>query len=151
MKLIIDIPEDLYKWIKDEYDNPNEEVAYSAIEKGIPYEPKGDLISRNEAEKLGATCLAKRNENGQLEAIISLDNAPTVSFMISPDYVTELQNRNKELIRQLEEAERPQDKLIHSLTELCNRYCENCPITYAPNDCTDCICTHIRGIIGGAE
>lgn len=37
-----------------------------------------DLISRSEAEKLGATCLARRNENGQLEAIISLDNAPTV-------------------------------------------------------------------------
>lgn len=37
-----------------------------------------DLISRSEAKKLGATCLAKRNENGQLEAIISLDNAPTV-------------------------------------------------------------------------
>jgi len=39
-----------------------------------------------------------------LEAI---DNAPTVSFVISPDYVTELQNINKELIKQLEEAERP--------------------------------------------
>lgn len=37
-----------------------------------------DLISRSEAKKLGATCLARRNENGQLEAIISLDNAPTV-------------------------------------------------------------------------
>jgi len=37
-----------------------------------------DLISRSEAEKLGATCLAKRNESGQLEAIIGLDNAPTV-------------------------------------------------------------------------
>ena len=37
-----------------------------------------DLISRSEVEKLGATCLARRNENGQLEAIISLDNAPTV-------------------------------------------------------------------------
>ena len=39
-----------------------------------------DLISRSEAEKLGATCLAKRNENGQLEAIISLDNAPIVDL-----------------------------------------------------------------------
>lgn len=39
-----------------------------------------DLISRSEAEKLGATCLARRNENGQLEAIISLDNAPTVEY-----------------------------------------------------------------------
>lgn len=35
--------------------------------------PQGDLISRREAEELGATCLARRNENGQLEAIISLD------------------------------------------------------------------------------
>lgn len=46
MKLIIDIPENLYKWIKDEYDNPNEEVAYSAIENGTPYEerPQGEWI-----------------------------------------------------------------------------------------------------------
>lgn len=39
-----------------------------------------DLISRSEAKKLGATCLARRNENGQLEAIISLDNAPTIEL-----------------------------------------------------------------------
>lgn len=43
-----------------------------------------DLISRSEAKKLGATCLARRNENGQLEAIISLDNAPTVEPTIKP-------------------------------------------------------------------
>lgn len=42
-----------------------------------------DLISRSEAKKLGATCLAKRNENGQLEAIISLDDVPTVPL---PDF-----------------------------------------------------------------
>ena len=48
--------------------------------------PQGDLISRSEAKKLGATCLAKRNENGQLEAIISLDNAPTVD-LISPTII----------------------------------------------------------------
>lgn len=44
---------------------------------------QGGLISRSEAEKLGATCLARRNENGQLEAIISLDNAPTVEIPIA--------------------------------------------------------------------
>lgn len=46
--------------------------------------------------------------------------------------------------------ERPQDDLIHSLTELCNRYCKNCLVIGEipnPNDCTDCICTHIRGIM----
>ena len=41
---------------------------------------KSDFISRSKAKKLGATCLARRNENGQLEAIISLDNAPTVDI-----------------------------------------------------------------------
>lgn len=42
------------------------------------------------------------------------DNAPTVSFMISPDYVTELQNHNKELIKQLEEVERSQGEWIRT-------------------------------------
>ena len=39
--------------------------------------------------------------------------------------------------------------LIQSLTELCNEYCKNCPVTDVANECTDCICTHIRGIIKG--
>lgn len=41
-----------------------------------------DLISISEVKSMGATCLARRNENGQLEAVISLDNAPTVT----PEY-----------------------------------------------------------------
>ena len=41
-----------------------------------------------------------------------IDNATTVNFMISPDYVTELQNLNKELIKQLEETERLQGEWI---------------------------------------
>lgn len=48
-------------------------------------------------------------------------------------------------------TERSQDNLIKPLTELCDSYCGNCPVTGGkpnPNDCTDCICTHIRGIIG---
>lgn len=48
-----------------------------------------DLISRSEAKKLGATCLAKRNENGQLEAIISLDNAPPVTPSLILDNITD--------------------------------------------------------------
>lgn len=50
----------------------------TAIAQSTPYNPSGDLISKNEVKKLGATCLARRNEGGQLEAIISLDLAPTV-------------------------------------------------------------------------
>ena len=54
-----------------------------------------DLISRSEAEKLGAMCLARRNENGQLKAIINLDNAPTVipeEFKPIIDSVISVQN-----------------------------------------------------------
>lgn len=46
--------------------------------------------------------------------------------------------------------ERPQGNLIKPLTELCDRYCKNCPVTGGEpngNDCTDCIVTHIRGIM----
>lgn len=43
--------------------------------------------------------------------------------------------------------EKSQDNLIQSLTELCNKYCKNCPIPDVPDDCHDCICTHIREII----
>ena len=63
-----------------------------------------------------------------------IDNAPTVNFMISPDYVTELQNRNKELIKQLEEAERPQGEWIdHSETD---GYVE-CPFCGSATTCED--------------
>ena len=67
-----------------------------------------------------------------------IDNAPTVSFMISPDYVTELQNLNKELVKQLEQAERPQGKWIDYTglflecdqcqfkTVFWGRFCPNC-------------------------
>lgn len=46
MKLIIDIPEDLYKWIRDDYGHNTEEVVYKAVVSGIPYEerPQGKWI-----------------------------------------------------------------------------------------------------------
>ena len=71
-----------------------------------------DLISR-EALKKTLNELFDTFEVMTFDDIIAIiDNAPTVSFMISPDYVTELQNLNKELIKQLEEAERPQGEWI---------------------------------------
>lgn len=54
-----------------------------------------DLISISEAKKLGATCLARRNENGQLEAIISLDNAPTTNNQWIPIKTRELTAEEK--------------------------------------------------------
>ena len=49
-----------------------------------------DLISKNEVKKLGATCLARRNEDGQLEAIISLDLAPTVEERLKGEWKHEV-------------------------------------------------------------
>lgn len=89
-----------------------------------------DLISR-EALKKHKVYSLERHE--YVVPVYNIDNAPTVV--------------NVKLT-----SEKPQGDLILSLTELCNRYCKNCPITNVSNECTDCICTHIRGITkGGAE
>lgn len=71
-----------------------------------------------------------------------IDNAPTVRLEYLPNYAG---LESVEMVR----ASRPQGDLIKPLTELCDRYCKFCPITGTPdgNDCTDCICTHIRRII----
>lgn len=83
-----------------------------------------DLISR---EALKETIIEPLNVNdaakndwyegyytAKNEDVAIIDNAPTVSFMISPDYVTELQNLNKKLIKHLVEAERPQGEWINT-------------------------------------
>lgn len=66
-----------------------------------------------------------------------IDNAPSTSFVISPDYVTELQNRNKELIKQLEEAERPQGEWR---LDMLGPYCSECGVypDYSSNFCPNC-------------
>ena len=83
-------------------------------------EEKVDLISREallKAVEEERQYLLARGEIGAEHILVHhclplIDNAPAVSFIISSDYVTELQNRNKELIKQLEEAERPQGKWV---------------------------------------
>ena len=90
----------------------------------------GDLISRSALKK--AITEATYNFEqipirvDKVQEII--DNAPAVNFMISPDYVTELQNRNKEFIKQLEKVERSQGEWIDLDTdESWYRFkCSNC-------------------------
>jgi len=53
MKLVIDISEGLYEWIKSEYKNPNGEVVYVAIANGTPLPKKhGRLIDANDIDKI---------------------------------------------------------------------------------------------------
>ena len=82
---------------------------------------KGDLISREtllnefntKCQRMCPTCeYHKWNSKLNRYECELINTAPTVNFIISPDYVTELQNINKELIKQLEEAERPQGEWI---------------------------------------
>ncbi len=56
-----------------------------------------------------------------------------------------------DLLAKLKNKETPKGNLIQSLTELCNRYCENCPVIGEADDCTDCICLHIRGIMEAVQ
>lgn len=82
-------------------------------------------------------------------AFKALEEKPTVNFAINPDYVTELQEHNKELIKQLEEVERPQGEWIkvkeermsiNMSGEIATRYkCSKCgrTITILPSKLTD--------------
>lgn len=67
-----------------------------------------------------------------------INNAPAVNFMISPNYVTELQNLNKKLTKQLEETEKPQDEWI--ITDIGFARCPfcNCERQYPENYCGYC-------------
>lgn len=92
-----------------------------------------DLISRNLAISYAVSGLVRRIDEEDWirvsEVKQNINNAPTVSFIISPDYVTELQNHNKELIKRLEEVERPQGEWIkiNSLGNGNAQYmCSNC-------------------------
>lgn len=93
MKLIIDIPEESYKWIRDNYENPCEEIAYYVIKRGKPYEEQkqGDLISRkallNAIEK-ERHFLLSRGQSGAEHILVHhclriIDDAPTVPL---PDF-----------------------------------------------------------------
>ena len=90
-----------------------------------------DLISREALKKVlsGKEYITYTYEYGNaipVEWVMNaIDNAPTVSFIISPDYVTELQEHNKELIKQLEDMERPQGEWI-SLYEKDSVYAGEC-------------------------
>lgn len=109
----------------------NEETkeAYEVLKNEV--RPQNDLISRSALKEQFSEIVGEYIVS---EIISIIDNVPTVNFMISPDYVTELQNRNKELIRQLEEAERPKGEWAdHNTCPFCNHtydweynFCPNC-------------------------
>lgn len=103
-----------------------------------------DLISRSELKKslnhmYDCAYIDSRSKEGIVSDVIDkIDNATTVSFMISPDYVTELKNLNKGLIKQLEESERSQGEWI--ITDIGLARCPfcNCERQYPENYCGYC-------------
>ncbi len=105
LALIDNVPE--VDAVPDEHIKDAFETGYKMAEIKLGRRPQGDLISRG-ALKEEIDHLFKNGGFDSGLVFQCIDNAPSASFVISPDYVTELQNRNKELIRQLEEAERPQ-------------------------------------------
>lgn len=81
MKLIIEIPYEAYYTFKCELGKGNLNALAETVANGIPYEPKGDLISRSalkEEFKRIYRCAgtAEQLANNMEDAI---DNAPTVT------------------------------------------------------------------------
>lgn len=74
---------EVYRWVSIvehesyEYDNLTPKVLDMAIRALKNEQTDGDLISRDFMKKLGATCIAERNEKGELVAISSIDNLPS--------------------------------------------------------------------------
>ena len=154
MKRIIDIPEEVVTAIQNGEDYRYD--IHTAIAQGIPYEPKGDLISREALKK----ALKDAHINMKLTFDIAtfncvkntIDNAPTVEpeILIKPiaeikcEITEEEKQRIIELLRKEKpkivklEPERPQGEWISSYREckcsICNfktvvdtyRYCPNC-------------------------
>lgn len=53
--------------------------AINQVIDWLEQEPCGDCVSRNFMHELGATCIAKRNENGKLIALGAIDELPSVT------------------------------------------------------------------------
>lgn len=82
MKLIIDIPENVIEGAKSSpnyYPTYHFEKIWRAIANGIPYEPKGDLISREALKKCARIVFDKDLGRLRVVDVSDIDNAPTVS------------------------------------------------------------------------
>ena len=104
-------------------------------------ENKGDLISR-EALRKAFENIQEISECGEYitdEMFELIDNAPTVTAF-SPDFVAELHNFNKGLIKQIEELERPQGEwiVIDYDKKLYMHSCSNLVFEYPYNYCPNC-------------
>ena len=99
MKLIIDIPEEKYEWVKKNNPNADTNSIVGVIINGTPVSTEGDLISRSELKKAintydkfaylpdGKLCHFRDLEDSEMyvpyihfdDVIKAIDNAPTIS------------------------------------------------------------------------
>lgn len=88
MKLIIDIDEEKYEWVKK--NNPNADINsfVGAIANGTPVSNEGDLISRSRLRKnMEFVCMSVMAGTDPYNApLIEIDNAPTVSDRYNEGY-----------------------------------------------------------------
>ena len=147
MQILIDVEKDYYEMLKYNVEHGQEYKPFEIIANGIPV--TDDMVSRAALKEVIAAnhyLLSARNNSTDYGMFITgimqaIDNAPVVdpTYQMPKDYI-----KNKL------DYSRPQESLINPLKELCSEYCLNCLVT-DDNECTDCLITHIRGIIGGKE
>ena len=83
MKLIIDIPENVIEGAKSSpnyYPTYHFEKIWRAIANGIPYEPKGDQISREALKKYARVVFDKDLGRLRVVDVSDIDNAPSVDM-----------------------------------------------------------------------
>ena len=133
MKLIIDIPEDVYNKILEIYNSCEElhtrENLYQTIANGTPYNPSGDSISREALRKnMEFVCMGIMAGTESYNApLTEIDNAPTVETFTF-DEVESIRQETIKLVRNSCKSERPTGKpLIRTNGDMSNYYiCSEC-------------------------
>lgn len=141
MKLIIDIPDEMYDCIKK--DTESEMYIIDVIKKGTPYNLKGDLISRSDLkEKAYTAVILEPDEKGidyvkgkrYVVDLEDIDNAPTVDLWEMRQEATENALKKAEVL-----YGRPQGKWIRKVDEVgfISHICSECGAEIEVEDCSD--------------
>ena len=77
MLLLIEVEKDYYEMIKHNVEHGQKYKPFEIIANGIPYEPQGDLISREAVKK--AFKESEKYHSLKLPSDVIIDSVPTVT------------------------------------------------------------------------
>lgn len=111
MKIIIDLPEEKYEWIKTHNPNIEADSIVGAVANGIPVSTDGDLISRSDLKYAINKIVDEEIEidekwaKGLKYSLKIIDNASAVPVAACINYKVCTSRKQEELISAIEDCE----------------------------------------------